>query len=266
MNTLKAWYGNRQMIWKLAKNDFKTKYSGSYFGILWAFVQPIVTIMIYVVIFQFGFKAAPSDKGYPYALVLTCGIIPWFFFAESLMNASNCFLEYSYLVKKVVFDISILPVVKVISSLFVHAFFIVLVLIIFLFFGYVPPVQFLQLGYYTFCTMCFSLSLAYFTSSIVPFFRDLGQIINIILQIWMWACPIMWTMEQMLTGKEQLKKIVELNPFVYIVEGYRECYMNGHWFWERPRYTIYFWAVTVCLLLFSRLIFRKLRVHFSDVL
>ena len=85
------------MIWKLAKNDFKTKYAGSYFGILWAFVQPIVTILIYIIIFQYGFKAAPSREGYPYALTLTSGIIPWFFFSEALINATNCFMEYSYL-------------------------------------------------------------------------------------------------------------------------------------------------------------------------
>ena len=99
MNTVRELLDNRRMIWKLSKNDFKTKYAGSYFGILWAFVQPIVTIMIYVIIFQFGFKAAPSAEGYPYALTLTSGIIPWFFFSEALLNATNCFREYSYLVK-----------------------------------------------------------------------------------------------------------------------------------------------------------------------
>ena len=127
MNTVKELLSSRRMIWKLAKNDFKTKYAGSYFGILWAFVQPIVTILIYIIIFQYGFKAAPSREGYPYALTLTSGIIPWFFFSEALINATNCFMEYSYLVKKVVFKISILPVVKVVSSLFVHLFFVALV-------------------------------------------------------------------------------------------------------------------------------------------
>lgn len=266
MNTVKELLDSRRMIWKLAKNDFKTKYAGSYFGILWAFVQPIVTILIYIVIFQFGFKALPSETGYPYALVLTSGIIPWFFFSESLLNATNCFMEYSYLVKKVVFKISILPVVKVISSLFVHLFFVVLVFLIFLLFGKVPPVQFIQIFYYIFCTVCFSLALAFLTSAIVPFFRDFGQMVGIALQVWMWACPIMWDMEQMLGKHQTVMKLVKLNPFVYIVQGYRDCYMDGIWFWQHWAYSLYFWAVTILLGLFGFRIFKKLRVHFSDVL
>ena len=126
MNLIKEFISSRKMLWKLSKNDFKTKYAGSYLGIFWAFVQPIITIAIYVFVFQVGFKAAPTDDGYPFVLYLIAGIIPWFFFAEALMNATNCLIEYSYLVKKVVFNISILPIIKIISSLFVHLFFIVI--------------------------------------------------------------------------------------------------------------------------------------------
>lgn len=266
MNTVRELLDNRRMIWKLSKNDFKTKYAGSYFGIIWAFVQPIVTMMIYIIIFQFGFKAAPTAEGYPYALTLASGIIPWFFFSEALLNAANCFREYSYLVKKVVFKISILPVVKVLSSLFVHVFFVALVLVIFLCFGKVPPVQFIQIPYYMLCAICFTLGLSFLTSSIVPFFRDFSQIVNIVLQVWMWACPIMWNMEQMLGDKPMLMRLVKLNPFVYIVQGYRDCYINGAWFWEQGWYTLYFWAVTLLLGWFGFRIFKKLRVHFSDVL
>ena len=97
MNTIRELWNNRKMIWKLSRNDFKTKYAGSYFGILWAFVQPIVTTLIYVIIFQAGVKVQPTAAGYPYALVLISGIIPWFFFSEALQNSTNCFMEYSYL-------------------------------------------------------------------------------------------------------------------------------------------------------------------------
>lgn len=266
MNTIKEILDSRRMIWKLSKNDFKTKYAGSYFGILWAFVQPIVTVLIYILIFQFGFKAAPTVEGYPYALTLTAGIIPWFFFSEALLNSTNCFMEYSYLVKKVVFKISILPVVKVISSLFVHLFFVALVFLIFVLFGKVPPVQFIQVIYYMFCIICFTLALSFMSSAIVPFFRDFGQIINIVLQVWMWACPIMWDMDQMLGNHPALMKLIKLNPFVYVVQGYRDCYINGVWFWQHWEYTLYFWAVTLLIGCFSFHIFKQLRVHFSDVL
>lgn len=263
---MKELLDNRKMIWKLAKNDFKTKYAGSYFGILWAFVQPVVTVMIYIVIFQAGLRVSTSAADYPYALVLISGIIPWFFFSESLLNATNCFLEYSYLVKKVVFKISILPVVKVLSSLFVHLFFLILAVVVFACFGKLPPVQFVQVIYYMFCTICLSLGLSFLTSSIVPFFRDFGQIINIALQVGMWACPIMWDLQQMLGNHPLLLRLVQLNPVVYLVQGYRDCYINGVWFWERWQYGLYFWCVTAFLGWLGLRVFRKLRVHFPDVL
>ena len=119
MNVFKELYQNRKLIWKLSKNDFRNKFAGAYFGIIWAFIQPMVTVAVYFVVFQLGLRVQPAATGYPYICWLVSGIIPWFFFSDALPSASNCLLEYSYLVKKVVFKISVLPIVKVISSLFV---------------------------------------------------------------------------------------------------------------------------------------------------
>ena len=102
---------NYKLIMNLAINDFKNRYASSNLGAIWNFVQPIVTVMIYVFVFQYGFKAVPvSDV--PYVLWLVAGIIPWFFFSEAILGATNSLLEYTYLVKKVVFKIDILPMVK----------------------------------------------------------------------------------------------------------------------------------------------------------
>ena len=131
MNVFKELYQNRKLIWKLSKNDFRNKFAGAYFGIVWAFIQPMVTVAVYFVVFQLGLRVQPAATGYPYICWLVSGIIPWFFFSDALPSASNCLLEYSYLVKKVVFKISVLPIVKVISSLFVHLFFIVFAILIY---------------------------------------------------------------------------------------------------------------------------------------
>ncbi len=93
---------------ELARNDFGMRFAGSFFGIVWAFIQPIVTVLLYVFVFQVAFKANPTNGDYPYVLWLIAGLSPWLFFSESVVNATNCFLEYSYLVKKVVFPISVL--------------------------------------------------------------------------------------------------------------------------------------------------------------
>ena len=103
---------NRKLLWSLAKNDFKTKYAGSYLGIIWAFVQPIVTVVVYWFVFEKGLKAGGINTrdgiAVPYVLWLVAGLVPWFFFQDALNGGTNAMIEYSYLVKKVVFKISIL--------------------------------------------------------------------------------------------------------------------------------------------------------------
>ena len=111
---------------------------------------------------------------------LIAGLVPWFFFSDALNGGTNALTQYTYLVKKVVFKISILPVVKVISALFVHLFFVLFTLILYSAYGYFPDWYTLQIVYYTFCMMILVLGLVYGTCAIVGFFKDLTQIINII--------------------------------------------------------------------------------------
>ena len=174
-------------------------------------------------------------------------------------------MEYSYLVKKVVFKISVLPLVKILSALFVHLFFIAFAIFIYIIMGKTPIVQMAQLGYYTICAICLITALADFTCSIVPFFRDFGTIINILMQVGMWACPIMWDMSTF-KMPAKVEFLLKLNPLYYVVQGYRDSFMDGIWFFERPKMTIYFWVVTLIIGVIGFTVFRRLRVHFSDVL
>ncbi|MCH5279898.1 MAG: ABC transporter permease [Lachnospiraceae bacterium] len=260
-------YRNRRLILKLSKNDFKTRYAGSYLGIIWAFIQPIVTILVYWFVFEKGLKAGGvlTKEGIEvtFVLWLSAGLIPWFFFSEALNNATNALLEYSYLVKKVVFKISILPIIKIISALFVHVFFVVFLLILCACYGYYPQWYTLQVLYYSFCMFIFVLALSYATSAIVIFFRDLSQIINIILQIGMWVTPIMW---QVSILSEDVQKIFKLNPMYYIVDGYRQSLFYKEWFWEHPWMTLYFWVLTGIVFIIGAVIFKRLKPHFADVL
>ena len=126
---IKEFLGNRRLIWKLAKNDFKTRYAGSYFGVVWAMVQPVVIVLVYWFVFSVGLRAG-NVMDYPFVLYLISGIVPWFFFQDALNGGTNALIEYNYLVKKVVFKISVLPIVKIISALYVHIFFVVFSLIL----------------------------------------------------------------------------------------------------------------------------------------
>lgn len=255
---------NRGLIWSLAVNDFKTKYAGSYLGIFWAFTQPVVTILVYWFVFQVGFRSNEVSN-YPFVLYLTSGIVPWFFFSDALNGGTNALIEYNYLVKKVVFKISILPIVKMISATFVHIFFVCFAMLICSLYGYYPSLYSLQFVYYFICTFVFTLGLVYATSAVVIFFRDLSQIIGILLQIGIWMTPIMWDIK-MLEPYPWLMKLFKFNPIYYIVTGYRESFLDqvpiwGHWKWA-----LYFWALTALLFVVGSVVFKRLKVHFADVL
>lgn len=256
--------GNRTLIFRLSLNDFKTRFAGSYLGIVWAFVQPVVTILLYWFVFEMAFHATGVGN-VPFALWLTCGLVPWFFFSEALMGGTSSLIEYQYLVKKVVFQIDILPVVKIVSSLYVHVFFVLLTIALFLVSGMGISLYWLQTIYYSFCAVVITLGLAYITSSVTAFFRDLTQIINVLLTVGTWLTPIMWNFDTAnLPGVVSI--VLTANPMFYIVQGYRDSLVNHIWFWQRPALTLYFWMTAVIVFCLGTVIYRRLKVHFADVL
>lgn len=264
---LDLWH-NRQLILRLSINDFKTRYAGSMMGIFWAFVQPVITVLVYWFVFEKGLRAGSQAMGgvqVPFVLFLISGLVPWFYFSDAWTNGTSSLMSYSYLVKKVVFKISILPIIKVIASIYVHLFFVAITLLIFWAYGYAPDLYSLQIIYFSFATFILALGLSYVTASIVGFFRDLTEIINILLQILIWVTPVMWNIETTL-GDGKLKTILKLNPMFYIVSGYRNALINKHWFWETPRQMLYFWVVTLLILGVGMLVFKRLKPHFADVL
>ncbi|MCD8023887.1 MAG: ABC transporter permease [Lachnospiraceae bacterium] len=260
---------NRRLLAKMARNDLRNRFAGSYFGTVWAFIQPIVTILVYYFVFGVAMRGGSSaEGGTPFVLYLVAGIIPWLFFQEGLTNTTNSFLEYSYLVKKVVFDIDILPMVKLLSASVVHCFFILFVIILFACYGYYPNVYYLELLYYALCLFLLILAFAYITSSVVVFFRDLSQMISIILQVGVWLTPIMWE-ESMLSGYSWgglVLKILRLNPVYYFVNGYRNALIRQRWFCEAPLWAVDFWGFLAICFVFGNWVFRRLRGYFADVL
>ena len=264
MKILREWIKSSKLIVELAKNDFGMRFAGSFFGVLWAFVQPIVIVLLYVFVFQVAFHAGPADGGYPYVLWLIAGLCPWLFFTEAVTSATGCFVEYNYLVKKVVFPISILPLVKTISASFVHVFFVVFSFLIYLLMGKVPGISFVQIIYYCICLLLLVIGLSFLTSSIVPFFKDLQSIVPIIMNIGMWMTPILWNIDAI--GNQYLRMALSLNPMFYIVNGYRESFMNGHWIWEHPGLTLAFWVELLLIYALGISTFYKSKPHFADVL
>lgn len=254
---------SRHLLFVLAKNDFKEQFLGSYLGIIWAVLRPILFMTIVWFIFSIGFKGQQIENNVPFVLYLMCGYIPWFFFSDSIFSGMNSVVSNSYLVKKVNFRVSILPIVKILSTLFLHLIFIGILIIIFLLYGYKPTVYWIQLPFYTFILFILVLGISWFTSALRVFMKDVSQVISVLLQLGFWITPIFWSVKML---PEKYLYILEFNPMVYIVEGYRNCFIYQKWFWESYEFATFFFLIMFTFLILGTVVFRRLRPHFGDVL
>jgi len=252
----------RNLVYELTKRDFKSVYFGSYLGIVWAFLLPLANVFIFWFVFQIGFRAQPKG-GFPFILWYITALIIWNFFSDSVNNGMNSVTQNRFVVKKVAFSLGILPIVKILSALIIHLFFILLVMVLFIVYGQVPDLHYLQIIYYLFATFVFVTGLSWITSSVVIFFRDLRQIVSIVMQFGFFLTPIFWDLSIL---PEKYHIMMKFNPVFYIVEGYRESFITKVWFWEHWGMTLYFWTVTAGVFVLGAVVFRRLRPHFADVL
>ncbi|MEY8716480.1 ABC transporter permease [Francisella philomiragia] len=259
---LREIYNSRYLLLSLSKTDLKDRYLNNFFGIVWAFVQPLITIIIMWFVFSVGFRSQPV-QGLPFILWLIAAMIPWFFFSEALSSGTNAVLANQYLVKKIVFRVSLLPIVPILSALFIHIFFLFFLFLMFVLYGHYPSIYWLQTIYYSLFAFVLVLGISWFTSSVVIFFRDVGQIVAVLLQFFFWLTPIMWPLS-MMPAKYQF--IMNLNPCYYIVSGYRDSMINHVWFWDKPLLTLYNIVLLIIFVTLGMSMFRKLKPHFADVL
>ncbi len=231
-------------------------------GILWAFIQPLITVVIFWFVFQIGFKSKPVDN-FPFILWLVCGLFPWFFFNDALNSATNSIVNNSFLVKKVVFRIELLPIIQITSSLIISLFFNALLFFMFAVYGYEQTIYNVQMIYYLFATICLSWGLSLITSSLMVFLKDVGQIVNMFLQFGFWGTPIFWSLKMI---PEEFHFIFYWNPMYYVVEGYRNSFIYNKWFWDLGAINFIFWGETIIVMLIGITLFYKLKPHFADVL
>ena len=253
---------NRKLLKTLIIDDFKKQYLGSYLGLVWAFIQPLTFMLVIWFVFTYGFRSA-SHGDTPYFIWLMSGMIPWFFITNALSSGTNAIISNSFLVKKVAFRVSILPLVQIGSAFIIHMVLVLFLIVIILLYGFNPSIYWLQIPYYMLCSAALLLGLSWITSAIRVFVKDIGNFIAVLLQIGFWATPIFWNISQI---SPKYQWILKLNPAYYIVEGYRDSFVNHIWFWEAPKLTIYYLGVTSVCFVLGAIVFKRLRPHFGDVL
>jgi len=262
INFLKLLHGQRQLIWSMARREVASDYIGSFLGSIWTFVRPLVMIGVFWFVFSVGFKAKPMND-VPFAVWLTAGISPWFVFADIINGSTTSIVNNANLIKKTLFQSQILPVVKIVSCLMTHTVFLFILMGLILLQRMPFSIYFLQFFYYLAGLCMFALGIAWIVSALHVFLRDVGQLVGVILQVGFWMTPIFWDINLM---SPRIQSILKLNPIYYIIQGYRDSFITFVPFWHHPVYSLYFWGVSVTVLVTGALIFQKLKPQFADVL
>lgn len=254
---------SRRLIAELTHREFRSRHLGSALGLLWAFIHPTIMVALYYMVFNYALPAPGRVGGAPFLVWLLAGLIPWFIISDTIASSSSAITDNRFLVKKVVFTTSLLPIIRLLSNLPVHLFMVLAILGIFWSYGYPPSWHSLQVLYYLAALLALGLGWSLLVSAIVPFYKDMGQVVAVILQVAFWATPLIWNIEN---AKWKYRMYMYLLPTTYIVQGYRDSLVYHKWFWIHPVITAYYWAFTLALLAVGGFIFSRLRPHFGDVL
>ncbi|MGD9536740.1 MAG: ABC transporter permease [Alphaproteobacteria bacterium] len=255
-------YLHRQTIWALARRDLRERHIGTVGGALWSLLHPVLLVATFWFVFDQGLKVSTVGDT-PFLIYFVTGLAPWLMFSEALMPSVGCVAANAHLIKKMVFPSEILPVVHLVTAAVLHAVMLGVALIVIIGYGEVPPWHIFQIPYYAGAALLLALGLGWLLAAINVFFRDVGQITTVLLNVWFWLTPIVWPIGML---PAEAHPYLLFNPMRYIVEGYRDSLLNGVPFWERGWETAAFWAVCLPLFVAGAVVFRRLKADFAEVI
>ena len=268
MNTLKKiltdHYTYRRQIWKLALTDLKKEYKGALLGPFWLFLKPAIRIFVYYFAFAIGLRQGAPVEGYPKFLWLLAGLIPWFYMQSMIPGGSSSLRRYTYLITKIKYPISTIPTFVNLSEFLIHMMLVGATIVIFCAFGYMPDIYLLQLPVYMLLAFLFLNFWGLFSSLLGVISKDYSNLIKSFITALFWLSGIMWNPDTI--GNELVRKLLNLNPVTFLVNGFRNCFINKIWFWEQPKRLIYFLIITVIFLILAIATYKKLRKDIPDVL
>jgi lipopolysaccharide transport system permease protein len=220
----------RLLIQSLVSRELKARYRGSVLGFFWSFVNPLLLLLTYWLVFSHILAGFRPQTVTPYFLFLFCGILPWTWFSASVAQAAGVLISGGSLIKKVLFPAEVLPIVAVLSNM-VHFLLGLPILLVFLIYsGKLTPTA-LLLPLPILVQLVFTLGLALFVSALTVHFRDIQDLLAHVLQIWFFMTPIIYSYSD-LDPTTRLRAVLRLNPMTHVIVSYQEILFHGafgHW-------------------------------------
>ena len=257
MNIFKKIYNYRELLKTNVKKEIRGRYKNSILGIMWSFLNPLLQLLVYSVIF--GALLAGGDETYP--IYICIALIPWTYFTTAITQAAFTVIGNADIIKKVYFPREILPISVVTSGAvnFVRSTIIILAFVIFSGVGlswYILLYPFILLIQYVLL-----LGIGFIVSSVTVYFRDLEHIIGVILMAAFYGTPIVYKLEQL---PHTLQIIVQLNPMTHLINAYRDIF----YYHQMPNMQILFilLGASVVLTVIGYFIFKKLQKGFAEEL
>lgn len=221
MHTLKEIFDYREMIFSLVRKDLRGRYKGSVLGFLWTFVNPLLQLAVYTVVFSTIMRQGIEK----YYLFLFVALIPWIFFSSALTGGSSTVLDQKDMVKKIYFPREVLPVAYVTSCFFNMLFCFVIVFAVVICAG--VPLRFNTLIFLPLILLVeyvLALGVAFFASAVTVYFRDLQHILGIVSMAWMYFTPVIYSSDIV---PEQYETLFRINPMTPVIEAYRSILYYG---------------------------------------
>jgi ABC-type polysaccharide/polyol phosphate export permease len=258
----KEMWERRWMLRTLSLHEMKREYAGTLLGFIWGLVNPLMRIAVFWFVFSIGARAGSPINGVPYFAWLSVGMISWFLLNDGFRLSQKSFRSKRGLIKNTPFPIAILPAVQILFSYYTHLILLAVILLIMAFTLDTFSVYWLQIIYYDFAALMLLLGLGTVTAPLVAVSKDFGRFLDTVMVFLFWMTPVFWSIDNL----GSLATVIKLNPFHYIVQGYRDSVLFQVGFWEQPIYTLYFWIVVILLLVLGNYLYKRMKPIFLDIM
>jgi lipopolysaccharide transport system permease protein len=249
---------HRELLYFLVWRDVKVRYKQAVLGATWTVIQPLITMMIFTVIFSYFAKI--STAGVPYPLFVFSALLPWNYFASAFARGGNSLLGDAHLIEKVYFPRLILPLCAVTTPLMDFFFSFLVLLGLMLWFGIMPTWNVMALPFFISLALLTALATALWLAPLNVRYRDIGHTIPFLVQVWMYASPVVYPIGMI---PERWRLLYSLNPMVGVIEGFRWALFGN----KSPAFDLMAASGTMVLLLLwgGAVFFRRMERTFADV-
>ncbi len=258
MKIIKEIYAYREMVYSLVHRDLKGRYKGSVLGFAWTFLNPLLQLAVYTLVFSIIMRNGIKD----YYLFLFVALVPWIFFSSCMAAGAGCIRQQGDMIKKIYFPREVIPL-SFVTSQFVNMLLSLIVVFAVVVFSGKPlnPVALLYLPLIMIIEYLIALGLTMLISGITVYMRDIEYLMNIIMMAWQFGTPVMYGLDQI---PERFMFLFNLNPMTPVIVAYRDILYYG----QVPEMNTLITAVVfgIVTLIAGVLVFGRLKLHFAEEL